>query len=41
MLRLDLVGLDDLNDRLKVNSIQEKLTNLWLDRVFDLSELTA
>jgi NADPH-dependent glutamate synthase beta subunit-like oxidoreductase/NAD(P)H-flavin reductase len=31
---LDFVDFKNLNDRLKANSIQEKLTNLWLDRVF-------
>lgn len=29
---LDFVDFKNLNDRLKANSIQEKLTNLWLDR---------
>ncbi|MGQ0541646.1 MAG: FAD-dependent oxidoreductase, partial [Blastocatellia bacterium] len=31
---LDFVDFKNLNDRLRANSIQEKLTNLWLDRVF-------
>jgi NADPH-dependent glutamate synthase beta subunit-like oxidoreductase/NAD(P)H-flavin reductase len=31
---LDFVDFKNLNDRLKANSIQEKLTNLWLDRTF-------
>jgi NAD(P)H-flavin reductase/NADPH-dependent glutamate synthase beta subunit-like oxidoreductase len=31
---LDFVDFKNLNDRLKANSIQEKLTNLWLDRIF-------
>ncbi|QYO66675.1 FAD-dependent oxidoreductase [Leptolyngbya sp. 7M] len=31
---LDFVDFKNLNDRLKANSVQEKLTNLWLDRVF-------
>ncbi len=31
---LDFVDFKNLNDRLKANSIQEKLTNLWLDRMF-------
>ncbi|MGB7202488.1 MAG: FAD-dependent oxidoreductase [Pyrinomonadaceae bacterium] len=31
---LDFVDFKNLNDRLKANSIQEKLTNLWLDRAF-------
>ncbi len=29
---LDFVDFKNLNDRLKANSVQEKLTNLWLDR---------
>ncbi len=35
---LDFVDFKNLNDRLKANSIQEKLTNLWLDRVFGKDE---
>ncbi len=31
---LDFVDFKNLNDRLRANSIQEKLTNLWLDMVF-------
>ncbi|MBX3244201.1 MAG: FAD-dependent oxidoreductase [Acidobacteria bacterium] len=31
---LDFVDFKNLNDRLRANSVQEKLTNLWLDRVF-------
>jgi len=31
---LDFVDFKNLNERLKANSIQEKLTNLWLDRAF-------
>jgi NADPH-dependent glutamate synthase beta subunit-like oxidoreductase/NAD(P)H-flavin reductase len=30
---LDFVDFKNLNERLKANSVQEKLTNLWLDRV--------
>ncbi len=30
---LDFVDFKNLNERLRANSIQEKLTNLWLDRV--------
>jgi NADPH-dependent glutamate synthase beta subunit-like oxidoreductase/NAD(P)H-flavin reductase len=30
---LDFVDFKNLNDRLRANSVQEKLTNLWLDRV--------
>jgi NAD(P)H-flavin reductase/NADPH-dependent glutamate synthase beta subunit-like oxidoreductase len=32
---LDFVDFKNLNDRLRANSIQEKLTNLWLDRILD------
>ncbi len=35
---LDFVDFKNLNDRLRANSIQEKLTNLWLDRVFAKEE---
>jgi len=35
---LDFVDFKNLNDRLKANSIQEKLTNLWLDRAFANTE---
>ncbi|MGH9945776.1 MAG: FAD-dependent oxidoreductase [Pyrinomonadaceae bacterium] len=35
---LDFVDFKNLNDRLRANSIQEKLTNLWLDRVFGQEE---
>ncbi len=35
---LDFVDFKNLNDRLKANSIQEKLTNLWLDRTFGKEE---
>lgn len=38
---LDFVDFKNLNDRLKANSIQEKLTNLWLDRVFGKEEFKA
>ncbi|HMQ03217.1 MAG TPA: FAD-dependent oxidoreductase [Pyrinomonadaceae bacterium] len=31
---LDFVDFKNLNDRLRANSIQEKLTNLWLDKAF-------
>ena len=31
---LDFVDFRNLNDRLRANSVQEKLTNLWLDRLF-------
>ncbi len=31
---LDFVDFKNLNDRLRANSVQEKLTNLWLDRAF-------
>ena len=32
---LDFVDFKNLNDRLRANSIQEKLSNLWLDKIFD------
>jgi len=35
---LDFVDFKNLNDRLRANSIQEKLTNLWLDRTFGRDE---
>jgi NADPH-dependent glutamate synthase beta subunit-like oxidoreductase/NAD(P)H-flavin reductase len=38
---LDFVDFKNLNDRLRANSIQEKLTNLWLDRVFGREEIQA
>ena len=38
---LDFVDFKNLNDRLKANSIQEKLTNLWLDRTFGKREFKA
>ncbi len=38
---LDFVDFKNLNDRLRANSIQEKLTNLWLDRVFQKKEFKA
>jgi NAD(P)H-flavin reductase len=31
---LDFVDFKNLNERLRANSVQEKLTNLWLDRTF-------
>ena len=31
---LDFVDFKNLNERLRANSIQEKLTNMWLDRAF-------
>ncbi|HTH51360.1 MAG TPA: FAD-dependent oxidoreductase [Pyrinomonadaceae bacterium] len=31
---LDFVDFKNLNERLRANSVQEKLTNLWLDRIF-------
>jgi len=36
---LDFVDFKNLNERLKANSIQEKLTNMWLDRAFGREEL--
>jgi NADPH-dependent glutamate synthase beta subunit-like oxidoreductase/NAD(P)H-flavin reductase len=38
---LDFVDFKNLNDRLKANSIQEKLTNLWLDRALGTSGMNA
>jgi NADPH-dependent glutamate synthase beta subunit-like oxidoreductase/NAD(P)H-flavin reductase len=35
---LDFVDFKNLNDRLKANSVQEKLTNMWLDRAFGREE---
>ncbi|MBK8465431.1 MAG: FAD-dependent oxidoreductase [Chloracidobacterium sp.] len=35
---LDFVDFKNLNERLKANSVQEKLTNLWLDRAFGNEE---
>ena len=35
---LDFVDFKNLNERLRANSIQEKLTNLWLDRIFGKQE---
>lgn len=35
---LDFVDFKNLNDRLKGNSIQEKLSNMWLDAAFEKSE---
>jgi len=36
---LDFVDFKNLNERLKANSIQEKLTNLWLDRALKSVDL--
>jgi len=36
---LDFVDFKNLNDRLRANSIQEKLTNMWLDKVFKSENL--
>ncbi len=30
---LDFVDFKNLNDRLRANSIQEKLSNMWLDKM--------
>jgi NADPH-dependent glutamate synthase beta subunit-like oxidoreductase/NAD(P)H-flavin reductase len=35
---LDFVDFKNLNERLKANSIQEKLTNMWLDKAFGREE---
>lgn len=34
---LDFVDFKNLNDRLRANSIQEKLSNMWLDKIFNSS----
>ncbi len=31
---LDFVDFKNLNDRLRANSVQEKLSNMWLDKIF-------
>ncbi|MCD9186415.1 MAG: FAD-dependent oxidoreductase [Pyrinomonadaceae bacterium] len=36
---LDFVDFKNLNDRLRANSIQEKLSNMWLDKVFKNDDL--
>lgn len=36
---LDFVDFKNLNDRLRANSIQEKLSNMWLDKIFKNEEL--
>ena len=33
---LDKVDWKNLNDRLRQNTVQEKLTNMWLDRLLAL-----
>ncbi len=38
---LDLVDFGNLNARLKMNSVQEKLTNLWLTRALDRAGLVG
>ena len=35
---LDFVDFKNLNERLKANSVQEKLTNMWLDHAFGRDE---
>ena len=32
---LDIVDLDNLDERLSQNHVQEHLTNLWLDHLFE------
>ncbi len=34
---LDQVDFQNLNDRLRANSVQEKLSNLWLDKLLQES----
>lgn len=36
---LDFVDFKNLNDRLRANSIQEKLSNMWLDKIFKQKDL--
>lgn len=38
---LDFVDFKNLNDRLRANSIQEKLSNMWLDRVLKNVEIDS
>ena len=38
---LDFVDFKNLNERLRANSIQEKLSNIWLDRAFARGEMKA
>ncbi len=38
---LDFVDFKNLNDRLRANSIQEKLSNMWLDKIFKNESLKA
>jgi hypothetical protein len=36
---MDHVDFDNLAARLRLNTVQEKLTNLWLDKIFSEREL--
>jgi NAD(P)H-flavin reductase len=38
---LDFVDFKNLNDRLRANSIQEKLSNMWLDKIFKNESLKS
>ncbi|MBV9216935.1 MAG: FAD-dependent oxidoreductase [Acidobacteria bacterium] len=38
---LDFVDFKNLNERLRANSVQEKLTNLWLDKAFNSETFKA
>jgi NADPH-dependent glutamate synthase beta subunit-like oxidoreductase/NAD(P)H-flavin reductase len=38
---LDFVDFKNLNDRLRANSIQEKLSNMWLDKAFRKNDLNS
>jgi NAD(P)H-flavin reductase/NADPH-dependent glutamate synthase beta subunit-like oxidoreductase len=38
---LDFVDFKNLNERLKANSVQEKLTNLWLDRILKNGQVSV
>lgn len=38
---LDFVDFKNLNDRLRANSIQEKLSNMWLDKILKSDKLNS
>ena len=38
---LDFVDFKNLNDRLRANSIQEKLSNMWLDKIFKSEDIKS
>jgi hypothetical protein len=37
---LDIVDLDNLDERLSQNRVQEHLANLWLDHLFESGKVT-